>query len=152
MTKVTLQLATTAAQIPKKTSLNQWVKSTLNEVKQQGDLTLRIVDKEESAQLNQTFRHKSGPTNVLSFPYERLPISMEDEEDTFLGDIVICAPRVVEEAKAQNKTETAHWAHLIVHGVLHLLGYDHINDKDAMIMENLEIKILKQLGFENPYE
>lgn len=125
-----------------KTQLNQQYKQ-----KYQAELTIRIVDEIESAALNHTYRHKSGPTNVLSFPYDVvLP-----EQNYLLGDLVICAPLVAKEAVDQGKTISAHWAHLVVHGVLHLLGYDHHTDEHACIMENLEKEILHILGFPDPY-
>ena len=112
------------------------------------ELAIRIVDKEESAYLNETFRHKQGPTNVLSFPDQAVPGEPSDS----LGDLAICAKLVEEEAQQQQKSAEAHWAHLTIHGILHLLSYDHIKDDDAKRMENLEIKILQQLGYGNPYE
>lgn len=152
MAKIALQIAfanTDIHIIPSKTQLQKWVDAVLQQQQKTGEITIRIVDVDESAYLNQTYRHKTGPTNVLSFPFQSM-VNLPNLP--LLGDLVLCAPLVAQEAKAQAKTEIAHWAHLIVHGTLHLLGYDHINDKDAMIMENLEIKILTQLGFENPYE
>lgn len=102
---------------------------------------MRIVDEAESQQLNTSYRYKLGPTNVLSFPYSDAS-----------GDIVICAPLVQQEAKAQNKTETAHWAHLVIHGTLHVCGYDHREPTEAEHMEKLETDALTQLGFANPYQ
>lgn len=112
------------------------------------EICISIVDSEISAQLNQTYRHKNGPTNVLSFTYESPPGIAK----TSLGDLAICAEIVESESLAQNKNTIAHWAHLTIHGMLHLLEYDHITEKDAIIMEPLEIKILQKLGFNNPYE
>lgn len=112
------------------------------------EVCISIVDPETSAELNETYRQKSGPTNVLSFTYDPIPgIPTES-----LGDLAICAELVKSESLAQHKQFAAHWAHLTVHGVLHLLGYDHVNDDEATVMESLEIQILKKLGFENPYE
>lgn len=111
------------------------------------ELTLRIVDADESRSLNNTYRHKDKPTNVLSFPCE-VP---EIPDLTLLGDLVVCAPLVIEEAQAQRKTTEAHWAHLVVHGTLHLIGYDHIEDTEAEIMESLETRIMIELGYPNPY-
>lgn len=112
------------------------------------EVTLRIVDREESAELNGLYRHKTGPTNVLSFPFEApagitLPLA---------GDLVVCATVVRDEAMEQGKSLANHWAHMIIHGMLHLQGYDHINDDDAEIMESLEIRLLQELGIGNPYE
>lgn len=110
------------------------------------ELCIRIVDAQESAQLNEHYRHKAGATNVLSFPSDvRLP------DLTLLGDLVICAPIVVAEAEAQTKAQDAHWAHMVVHGVLHLLGYNHIGDHEAEVMESKERVILSRLGFGDPY-
>ena len=115
------------------------------------ELTIRLVDEEEGMHLNQTYRGNTGATNVLSFPFENLEDIPDEFNIPLLGDIVICAPVVRQEAKTQNKKETNHWAHLTVHGTLHLLGYDHIDDEDAQIMENLETGILSSLGFSDPY-
>lgn len=111
------------------------------------EVTIRIVDEAEMTELNETYRHKSGPTNVLSFPFDA-PIELEVK---LLGDIVICASVVNKEAKAQGKSSDAHWAHMVVHGILHLQGYDHIEDDEAEVMEALEINLLQQLGYTNPY-
>jgi len=110
-------------------------------------LTVRLVDTEEGVALNQDYRHRQGPTNVLSFPFEE-PFQLQPP---LLGDVVICAPLVASEARQQNKPLLAHWAHLVVHGTLHLLGYDHLGDNQAQVMEGLEIMILAQLGFSDPY-
>ncbi len=112
------------------------------------EVTIRIVAETESAELNSQYRGKSGPTNVLSFPFEApagitVPLA---------GDLIICAPVVEKEATEQQKTLAEHWAHMVVHGMLHLQGYDHIDDDDAEVMEALEIRLLAQLGFSNPYE
>lgn len=130
-----------------------WVDETLAATPKEipGDCTeicISVVDPETSAELNQTYRKKTGPTNVLSFTYDTAPGIAQES----LGDLVICAELVKSEAQAQHKKSIAHWAHLTVHGILHLLKYDHINDDEAIEMETLEIQILKQLNFENPYE
>lgn len=111
-------------------------------------VTIRFIDNQESALLNDTYRHKKGPTNVLSFPDEPIP---GFDSDSF-GDLAICVPVVLDEAQAQDKTVDAHFAHLIIHGFLHLLGYDHDAEKQAHVMESLEINILAHLGFSNPYQ
>ena len=110
-------------------------------------MTVRIVDETESQQLNFDYREKDKPTNVLSFPFQCPP----GIELPLLGDLVICAGVVAQEATEQNKSLDAHWAHMVVHGSLHLLGFDHINDDDAAQMEAEEVTILQQLGFTNPY-
>lgn len=121
----------------------------------QGEIAIRIIDEAESQALNHDYRGKDAPTNVLSFPFE-LPEGLPEElqaelGDGIIGDIAICASVVRQEAQQQGKASEAHWAHMVVHGVLHLLGYDHINDQDANIMEALETRILSELGYPNPY-
>lgn len=112
------------------------------------EVTIRIVDAQESQELNLQYRGKDKPTNVLSFPFEApAGITMP-----LAGDLVICAPVVEQEAREQHKQLDAHWAHMVVHGMLHLQGYDHIEDDDAEVMEGLEVRLLAQLGFINPYE
>lgn len=117
-------------------------------------VVVRIVDEAEGRALNHTYRGKNYPTNVLSFPYDEplLPQEAADDELAYLGDLVICQPVVRREAAEQGKTVTRHWAHLLIHGLLHLQGYDHINDTEAETMEALETTILKRLGFPDPYE
>ena len=108
---------------------------------------IRIVDEKEAKRLNKEFRNKNKATNVLSFPAD-IP---KEVGMNFLGDVVICAPIVYQEAKAQNKNPNSHWAHLLIHGILHLQGYDHNNAKQSEEMEELEVKILEEFGIENPY-
>ena len=110
------------------------------------ELCLRIVDEAESAALNARYRDKSGPTNVLAFPCDAAV-----PELPLLGDLVVCAPVVAAEASAQGKAVEAHWSHLVVHGVLHLLGFDHIGDHEAETMEAEERAILARLGYPDPY-
>lgn len=110
-------------------------------------LTVRIVGEAEGARLNRRWRGKRGATNVLSFPGTELPGNGPD----LLGDIVICAPVVDREARTQGKPRASHWAHMVVHGALHLLGYDHETRSQAAVMESLEVKLLARLGVENPY-
>lgn len=128
-----------------------WVNSTLARVTEHvpanPEVSFRVNDAEEMAALNLRFRSKDGPTNVLSFPADLVT----EKTASLLGDIAICAPVVIEEAAQQAKSVEAHWAHLTVHGVLHLLGYDHLDPADAQKMESLEIEILAELGFKNPY-
>ncbi|PLX62881.1 rRNA maturation RNase YbeY [Sedimenticola selenatireducens] len=134
--------------IPGAMQFQSWAEAALNGRLDQAELLVRIVDREESRQLNREYRGKDKPTNVLSFPFEA-PAVVESD---LLGDLVICAPVVTEEALAQDKLPQAHWAHLLVHGVLHLLGFDHINEQEAEVMEGLEVEILESLGFPDPYQ
>ena len=145
---VDIQRQTETGQPPEDPDICRWASAAFLGDNQDTEMTVRIVDEAESAQLNQTYRHKPGPTNVLSFPFENPPgVSLP-----LLGDVVICAPVVEREADEQHKAPQAHWAHMVVHGTLHLQGYDHIAAKDAEQMEHLEVDILRQLGFSNPYE
>ena len=135
------------AGMPTAQQITTWVEAALAGLRAEAQLTVRIVSSEEGAALNQTYRHKQGPTNVLSF-------AVDDADDLpvpLLGDIVICAPVVEREAHEQNKEAVAHWAHMVVHGTLHLLGYDHMDDTQAQEMESLEIQVLARLGFPDPY-
>lgn len=146
---VDIQNACDTQQLPSTEQFQQWVDTALASVtKQTFELTIRLVNSDESQQLNNQYREKDKPTNVLSFPFE-VP---EGIELNLLGDLVICASVVEEEAKVQNKALFDHWAHMVIHGCLHLLGYDHINDTDANEMEALEINILATLNISNPYE
>lgn len=143
--KIEVQIASTEKEIPPSSDLISWSKAALE--KDEVEITIRIVDEEESATLNKAYRNKIGPTNVLSFP-----MSSAHDPNLLLGDIIICAPLVRKEAEEQSKTITAHFAHLMVHGTLHLQGYDHLDEGDAKIMEQREIDILSQFGISNPYE
>lgn len=138
---------------PSTTQMQRWVELALkdrmqSERMQEAELTIRIVGEEEIAELNQQYRKKSGPTNVLSFRFD----SDVELEIPLLGDLVICGTIVEKEAKQQNKSSAAHWAHMIIHGTLHLVGYDHLTKSEASEMESKEIDLLQQLGFSNPYE
>lgn len=145
---IIIQNISRADTVPAATQLQQWAKLALGNVDKSTELTLRIVDEEEGRKLNNTWRHKDYATNVLSFP-----IGEALEEGTeLLGDIVICAPVVDREASEQGKRADAHWAHLVVHGVLHLQGYGHENDDEAGEMEQMEITLLDKIGYPNPYE
>ncbi len=143
--------------IPSTDDLHKWSNAALQNHDGEVSLVIRVVDEDEGKRLNQTYRNKESATNVLSFPYEvpdyavDIPELNDEYSQQHLGDLVLCENVVMQEAKAQNKTLEQHWAHLVVHGVLHLQGYDHINDDDALQMESLEIEILKGLGFDNPY-
>ena len=143
-----LQIALEMPGLPTATDFQRWAEAALTGANDQRDaeITVRIVNEVESTALNETYRHKQGPTNVLSFPFEAPP----EVESSLLGDIVICAPVVLREAVSQGKSPAAHWAHLVIHGVLHLLGYDH-DELQADAMESLEIRILAGLGYPDPY-
>lgn len=148
-TGLAVQNASSAADLPTFETFLTWV--NLARQGDDGEVTLRIVDEAESAQLNQQFRNKSGATNVLSFPVADLEMPLPPDVVPDLGDLVICAPLVASEAAEQNKPLEAHWAHLTLHGMLHLRGFDHQDDDQAERMENLEIELLHQLGIANPY-
>jgi probable rRNA maturation factor len=132
---------------PDQKQIQRWVDAALDGFNQDTEIVVRIVDEQESAELNEQYRHKPGPTNILSFPVE-IP---EGIELNLLGDLVVCAPVLEKEALEQHKALIDHWAHIIVHGVLHLLGYDHIDETQAELMENKEITILNTLNIKNPY-
>lgn len=133
---------------PEAEQFQRWAEAALADLDEDCELSIRLVDEAESAELNSQYRGKTGPTNVLSFPFES-PIELEPR---LLGDLVICVPVVTNEAETQDKPLDAHWAHMVVHGCLHLLGYDHIEDDEAEQMEALEIKILQTLEIANPYQ
>lgn len=134
--------------VPTRAQFLRWIRAAVAGRRQDAALTVRVVDAEEGAALNHQWRRKHGATNVLSFPVPDAPPAMPD----LLGDIVICAPVVHAEALAQGKSPEAHWAHLVVHGTLHLLGYDHLRASEARVMESLERDILFRLGYPDPYE
>lgn len=140
-----LQDVSDSADVPSENEIRQWLLASLE--KKNIRLTVRLVAEGEMGELNERYRHKKGPTNVLSFPFEDPPGVHSD----ILGDIVICAPIVQREAREQKKTVSAHWAHMVIHGALHLQGYDHENEQDAIKMEALETRIMTQLGFPAPY-
>lgn len=146
MNYIDLQIATESA-YPAAEQFQAWVDAALSGFQRDSEVTIRLVDTAESAELNSQYRHKSGPTNILSFPFEAPP----GVELDLLGDLVICAPVLAREAAEQGKLPEHHWAHITVHGVLHLLGYDHIEEQDAEQMEALEIDILSRLNIANPY-
>lgn len=154
---VDVQHAGTFADLPSYSLLNQWVNSALagqtaRLPKDAVELTIRIVDETESELLNASWRDCPQATNVLSFPFEYPPgVEHTQFARYLLGDIVICASVVAREAVEQSKSPEAHWAHLVIHGVLHLLGYDHQDDMSAHEMESLEIAVMHHLGFPNPY-
>ncbi|UHQ56425.1 MULTISPECIES: rRNA maturation RNase YbeY [Microbulbifer] len=133
--------------LPSDGQIAEWASTALRDHRDEAELSVRIVDEAESRELNRQYRGKDKPTNVLSFPAD-LPA---DIAVPLLGDLVICAPVVAAEAEQQHKALPAHWAHMVVHGTLHLLGYDHIDDAEAEIMETLETRLLGELGFPDPY-
>lgn len=153
---VQLDYAVNSKDTPTAAQFHQWTK-TLNEcVEYTGNICVRIVSSEEISQLNTEFRGKQGLTNVLSFEADTSDIPSQvlqenDELRDWLGDIAICADVVASESRVQDKPAEAHWAHLFVHGVLHLCGYDHIDDSDARLMEDLETQILLAMGYAAPY-
>lgn len=145
--RVTLQRATRVKVLPTRAQFARWVEAALAGRLNTAELTVRIVDEDEGAALNRRYRHKGHATNVLSFPAGLT----EGLDLPWLGDLVLCAPVVRREARQQGKSLEAHWAHLVVHGTLHLLGYDHKVARQAKRMESLEVSILAKLGFQNPY-
>ena len=135
--------------LPSEEQLSLWASTALQGRTEfeEPELTIRLTDDEESQALNREYRGKDKPTNVLSFPFEMPPgIPLE-----LLGDLIICVGVVEQEAKEQEKTTEAHWAHMVIHGCLHLLGYDHIKDDEAEEMEALERDLLASLGYPDPY-
>ncbi len=146
MIDIEVQIVTSFEPVPSRLQFEQWAGAALGRITD-AELLIRLVDRLESSQLNARYRDRDKATNVLSFPAE-LP---QEVGLPLLGDIVICAPLVIEEAQAQNTNAEAHWAHLTIHGVFHLLGYDHQSDEDAAKMEPLESEILLSLGFPDPW-
>lgn len=138
--KLAVQYASEAENIPTRPNFRRWVKATLM---QECEIVLRIVDEQEGWDLNDSYRGKPYATNVLTFVY--------DDLQPLTGDIVLCAPVIEKEAQQQNKELSAHYAHLTVHGVLHLQGHDHLQDDEAIAMEQYETKILTRLGYTAPY-
>ncbi|MEK8081158.1 rRNA maturation RNase YbeY [Pseudomonas sp. XK-1] len=148
MLELDLQIASEAADLPSEAQFRTWCALALRQRSADSELTIRLVDEPEGRELNNTWRHKDYATNVLSFPAD-VPDEMLDIP--LLGDLVICVPVVEREAQEQAKTLDAHWAHLVIHGCLHLLGYDHIEDAEAEEMEALERELLAELGHPDPY-
>lgn len=143
-----LQLATAdETGLPTEAEFQQWLNAAVTPFQANAEVTIRLVDKQESHALNLEYRGKDRPTNVLSFPFEAPP----EIEMNLLGDLIICRQVVEAEALEQQKPLNAHWAHMVVHGSLHLLGYDHIEDDEAEEMEALETEIMQNMGFIDPY-
>jgi len=155
MVTVVLQNNTNIDVIPNLASFQTWVDSVFQQLhdmttEQKKEVCIRIITSEESRTLNEEYRRKKGPTNILSFPNTPEPYLFAEENS--LGDLAICAELILEEAQNDSISPQAHWAHLTVHGILHLLGYDHQHEAEAQLMESLEIKILNTLGIDNPYK
>jgi probable rRNA maturation factor len=151
MNQLELQLETNTvalADLPSEAQFQTWIDAALADQTKEFEVVVRLVDEPESQQLNREYRGKDSPTNILSFTFE-VPDGLELN---LLGDLVICAPLVKKEALEQQKLLEHHWAHLVIHGVLHLRGYDHIDDEEAEEMESKEIEILQQLNIPNPYQ
>jgi len=146
--KVAIQVAEGVAAVPRAASLRRWARVALAAAERTGSLCIRVVDAPEMAELNKRFRHREGTTNVLSFAADA---EFPGGGEAMLGDVVICAPVVVQEAALQHKTAEDHYAHLVIHGVLHLCGYDHESSLDAGVMEGREVAILHTLGIADPY-
>ncbi len=143
-----VQYATSEGDLPSEQDLQAWATAAVDGRSARTALLIRLVDEAESAALNRQYRGKSGATNILSFPFRPPPPAESD----LLGDLVICAPVVSAQAATQGKTARAHWAHMVVHGILHLFGYDHQQPAEAVEMEGMEIEILARLGFSDPYQ
>ena len=135
------------ADLPDESQFHRWLSAAVTPFQPESEVTVRLVDEAESHELNLTYRGKDKPTNVLSFPFEAPP----GIELPLLGDLIICRQVVEQEAAEQGKSPEAHWAHMVVHGTLHLLGYDHIEDEEAEEMEALETEIMLALGYPDPY-
>ncbi len=142
-----MQYAVEGDAVPAEEDFETWASAALTGRRDKAQLSIRIVAEEEGTRLNETYRGRKGATNVLSFPFDGLP----GVDLPLLGDIVICAPVVARQAGEQHKSPRAHWAHMVVHGTLHLLGHDHAREAEALEMERLEREILAGLGFNDPY-
>ncbi|NOQ36457.1 MAG: rRNA maturation RNase YbeY [Methylococcaceae bacterium] len=148
MNQLEIQVASDSKALPDKSQFQNWVDTVLIDPDENTEIVIRIVDETESASLNQQYRHKNGATNVLSFPFE----APEHISTFLLGDLVICAPVIEQQAIDQQKPLDHHWAHIVIHGVLHLCGYDHLDETEAEEMEAKEIAFLKKLTISNPYQ
>jgi len=144
---INYQIATEYAVYPSEAQVKAWINAALEEPFTESEVTVRIVDENEAMHLNRTFRDKDYATNVLSFAF-----AAPEGYENILGDIVLCAPVILKEAEEQHKNTMNHWAHLVVHGTLHLQGYDHLIDEDAEEMETREAEILAEFNIANPYQ
>ena len=146
--QIDIEINSSNSQIPTADNIERWISAALSSDKlAEAEVSVYIVDEAESQSLNAQYRGKNKPTNVLSFPAD-IP---EEVGIPLLGDLVVCAPVVAREAEEQGKSLEAHWAHMLVHGTLHLLGYDHIEDDEAEAMESLETVLITQMNFPAPY-
>jgi probable rRNA maturation factor len=146
--QIDVEVNSSSTKIPSRENIERWISAALqSDELNQAEVSVYIVDEAESQELNAQYRGKDKPTNVLSFPAD-IP---EEVGVPLLGDLVICAPVVEREAQEQGKAIDAHWAHMLVHGTLHLLGYDHVEDDEADVMEALETRLITQLDFPAPY-
>ncbi|MCK5888945.1 MAG: rRNA maturation RNase YbeY [Methylococcales bacterium] len=148
MNKVDVQVVSLSKQLPDLAQFQYWVDSLLKDDTEDSEVVIRLVDEFEMIQFNEQYRDKKGTTNILSFPFE----PPEGMNSKLLGDLLICVPVIEQEALAQDKVLEHHWAHMVIHGVLHLLGYDHLSDEEAEEMEALEMKVLRSIAVENPYK
>ncbi|MDQ3288614.1 MAG: rRNA maturation RNase YbeY [Pseudomonadota bacterium] len=139
------------AGLPSAASFRKWAAAALEGRTDETDMAIRLVEEDEGRSFNREYRGKDYATNVLSFPAEAPEGLPEGVKLPLLGDLLICAPVVAREARDQGKPLLAHYAHLTVHGVLHLLGWDHENERDAEAMEQLEREVLARLGIGDPY-
>ena len=145
---VDMENVSSCTDIPDEVAVTHWVQAALRCYGKPAEVAINVIDEDESAKLNYQYRRKNNPTNILSFP-ANLPESLELP---LLGDLAICAQVVAREAAAQNKDLYAHWAHIVIHGTLHLIGFDHISDAEEKKMELLEIEILASFNLSSPYE
>ena len=153
--RITLQLAAITPEVPDAEAFGYWVNCAVScagrSLADNSCVAIRIVDETESATLNGNYRDVAKPTNVLAFPVVDDHYPLDDITEVELGDLVICAAVVLTEAREQSKSVEAHFAHMTVHGSLHLLGYDHMTDQDASEMELLEKQVMEKIGFPDPY-
>ena len=144
---VEIQAVSASDRLPAPAQLTAWARAAWQDPARDAEVVIRLTDEDESRRLNRAYRGKDRPTNVLSFSYGPMPGIAPDQ----IGDLLVCVPVVEREARAQGKTREAHWAHMVVHGMLHLQGHDHEDDRQARVMECLETEILTGLGFPAPY-